>query len=80
MTANDFDPTTHAMIRCSSHRSREALQRLCGKQVGFFSWKTSCTGGFIAVPLDRLDSVLKITGCSRASNKYEYRRCWSNVH
>jgi hypothetical protein len=80
MTAADFNPSTHAIVRCASHRSRQKLQQVCGEQVGFYSWETSCTGGFQSVPLEHLDIVLKITGCSRASGRHKYHRCWSNVH
>ncbi len=74
-----FNPETHTLIRCNSHRARYAVERLQGRTIGFYSWDTGCTGGFVAVANSQLSAVLDIKGCSRASSRFTYSRCWSNV-
>ena len=72
-------PANHVLVRCASHRARDRAMRtvLKEKPMGFFSWQTRCTGGFIAVPEDLLPAVLAIKGCSRASTRFTYQPCWS---
>ena len=67
------------LIRCASHRARLKLNQLLSPSAveSFFSWDTACTGGFVAVPDERLPQALAITGCSRASKRFTYYRCWS---
>lgn len=82
-------PAGHVLVRCASHRARNkatlTVRRwrlirhggvLTEEPMGFFSWQTNCTGGFIAVPEDLLLAVLAIKGCSRASSRFTYQPCW----
>lgn len=67
------------LIRCASHRARQALHRLLadhGEVVRpYYSWGTACTGGLVAVPFRLFPEAVRITGCSRASRRFEYHPC-----
>jgi hypothetical protein len=70
-------PEGFTLLRCASHRSRTYVQRLSADQLqSFFSWKTSCTGGFIACPDYLVDRARQITGVSKASARFTYQPCW----
>lgn len=67
------------MIRCASHRARTELEMLLRRTAAdgepFGSWQTSCTGGFVAIPLRLLGDAVRIKGCTRATLRFRYCRC-----
>jgi hypothetical protein len=75
----DSSPLTegHLLVRCASHRARQSLHRLLqAKPIGWFSWGTACSGGFVEVPIALLQQATAITGITVASGRFTYQRCW----
>lgn len=74
---DDYTPSADSvLIRCASHRARQALQRRSPQPLeSYFSWDTACTGGFVRVPRALLGDALLITGCTKASPQFRYHRC-----
>jgi hypothetical protein len=73
-------PEGFTLLRCTSHRSRQQLQRLSADQLqGFYSWGTACTGGFIACPDQLVTAACQIKGIGKASSRFTYHPCinWS---
>lgn len=64
------------MIKVGSHRARQKLFQLLGKLQCYFSWDTSCTGGFYMIDDADLNKALEITGISKASPKFKYNECF----
>lgn len=63
--------TSMAIVKVTSHRSREKLQRLIGKTQGYFSWKRR--GSWYECPDDKLEEVLKIKGIKKSKLKSDLK-------
>lgn len=76
MNTSSPENETTVLIRCGSHRARQKLQAMFPfKLKGWFSWDTACTGGFVTVPASQVEAALAITGCTRASSRFNYIEC-----
>lgn len=66
------------LVRVASHRARHKLfSILSSPPQAFYSWEAIATGGFFLIPVVFLESALKITGITKASNRFEYFECWN---
>jgi hypothetical protein len=64
------DPT---VVRVTSHRAREKLDRLIGRTQAYYQWDKN--GEWRAVPPESLDECLAITGIKRAKWSSDMRQC-----
>lgn len=66
------------MVRCASHRARNALYRVVGREnaQAFYSFDRYATGGFFRIPAEHLDAARAITGVTRARDGDDLMQCW----
>jgi hypothetical protein len=67
------------IVRVTSHRARQKLQRLVGRTQGYFSWDRD--GSWYECPPDKLEQALTIKGIRRAKWKDDLRPYikWNDV-
>ena len=62
------------LVRTTSHRSRDRMERVVAGLVPYFSWARA--GEFYYVPAESLDAVLAIKGITRARKPADLAKCW----